>query len=317
MDGETGRPRKKLVRKEKYQLAKQLQAIQEASIKQVEESDTTTKERGGVSPTDSPSVQVSPSSQSSDTSSGGDSPSIGEPMDSAKITRILKYEDDHSLFRVLFGEGKDDISLAEAMFGIEVDEEQFDEEVLLSRDQSEKLSWNKCLKGPEAEEWKEAMETEKATLHKHGAIKQVCRVKDIPRSTSKCKIEVVHAFPILTLKWDSLLGRLVKKVRLVADGAHQKHLEGVNTFSPTPGAPYIRLVTALAAKHKLPIHHADVERAFLHTRRTNSDVRVFLLLPEGVEEEGMCWELDCVLYGLREAPREYYKFQLKNCASLV
>ena len=170
----------------------------------------------------------------------------------------------------------------------------------------EKLTWNRCLRGPDADEWRQRGEDEKNNFLKYGAVRRV--TLDIIKELREkgCKVEVINAFALPQTKYNHDTGKYDKKVRIVADGSKQKYLDIQNTFSPTPAATTIRLIAALSAKEGLPIFQADVKRAFLQSLKENEKVIQILRPPPGVEEEGVYWLATHVVYGLREAPRAFH-----------
>ncbi len=73
------------------------------------------------------------------------------------------------------------------------------------------------------------------------------------------------------------------KARLVARGFNQ--IKGVNyqeTFSPVIRFETIRYLLAYAVQHNLPVHHMDVETAFLNGEL---EEEIYLEIPEGLKEE--------------------------------
>ncbi|GAA5827655.1 hypothetical protein JCM3770_001053, partial [Rhodotorula araucariae] len=94
------------------------------------------------------------------------------------------------------------------------------------------------------------------------------------------------------------------KVRLVAQGYSQR--PGVDfreTFAPVAKFTSIRVLLALAARGKMHIHQADVDKAYLHGEL---DEDLYMRIPEGIDDPtlaGKVLKLDRALYGLKQAGR--------------
>ena len=95
------------------------------------------------------------------------------------------------------------------------------------------------------------------------------------------------------------------KARLVARGFTQR--EGVDyleTFSPCPCVPSIRLLTAIACELGLDLCHFDAEQAFV---QSTLDEEVYLRLPQGCGAlSGKVVKLVRSLYGLKQASRTWH-----------
>ena len=172
--------------------------------------------------------------------------------------------------------------------------------------ESGKLTWGKCLKGPDKDEWKQKAQDEVNNFLRHKAIRKVRREDIEALRQDGHKVEVISSFALPQFKNDPVTGTTEKKVRIVADGSHQKYFDIPNTYAPTPSASSVRLVSALAAQTKQPLYQADISRAFLHSEKTNDKVIHVLRPPPGVEEEGVFWIATRMLYGLKEAPRAFH-----------
>ncbi|GEM08048.1 gag-Pol polyprotein [Rhodotorula toruloides] len=94
------------------------------------------------------------------------------------------------------------------------------------------------------------------------------------------------------------------KVRLVAQGFSQRPgVDFRDTFAPVAKFTSIRVLLALAARHKMLIHQADVDKAYLHG---SLDEELYMRIPEGIdsgEYSGKVLKLDRALYGLKQAGR--------------
>ncbi|GEM12883.1 copia-type polyprotein, partial [Rhodotorula toruloides] len=94
------------------------------------------------------------------------------------------------------------------------------------------------------------------------------------------------------------------KVRLVAQGFSQRPgVDFRDTFAPVAKFTSIRVLLALAARKKMLIHQADVDKAYLHG---SLDEELYMRIPEGIdsgEYSGKVLKLDRALYGLKQAGR--------------
>ncbi|GEM11218.1 gag-Pol polyprotein [Rhodotorula toruloides] len=94
------------------------------------------------------------------------------------------------------------------------------------------------------------------------------------------------------------------KVRLVAQGFSQRPgVDFRDTFAPVAKFTSIRVLLALAARQKMLIHQADVDKAYLHG---SLDEELYMRIPEGIdsgEYSGKVLKLDRALYGLKQAGR--------------
>ncbi|GAA6016628.1 hypothetical protein JCM10207_000127 [Rhodosporidiobolus poonsookiae] len=92
------------------------------------------------------------------------------------------------------------------------------------------------------------------------------------------------------------------KVRLVVQGFSQR--PGVDfreTFAPVAKLISIRVLLSLAAQHRLHVHQADVDKAYLHG---SLDEELYMRIPEGINDPslaGKVLKLNRALYGLKQA----------------
>jgi hypothetical protein len=150
-----------------------------------------------------------------------------------------------------------------------------------------------ALAGPEAKQWKEAMDEEYATLIKMGTWK----MGDLPadRKAIGCRW-VFH-------KKRDEKGNIIKfKARLVAQGFSQKpgtDFSNDGTFAPVMRFETLRTVLAFAAVHNLKLRQFDVKGAYLHGTLTEL---IYMQQPPGY---GDGTTQVCILirslYGLRQA----------------
>jgi len=76
------------------------------------------------------------------------------------------------------------------------------------------------------------------------------------------------------------------------------------TFAPVTRHQTLRTLLTLANRYRWHIHQMDVKSAFLNRDLENE---IFMKIPPGVEaKEGQVWLLHKVLYGLKQASREWY-----------
>ena len=154
-----------------------------------------------------------------------------------------------------------------------------------------------ALGGPHKARWREAMESEMASLREN----QVFRL--VPRPAGK---KVVKSKWVFRVKYNET-GAVEKfKARVVAKGFGQ--VEGVNydqTFSPTVKFESIKQLVALGASKQLHMHQMDVTTAFLYAPLVEE---VYMEQPESTcapgQEHLVMLLLRC-LYGLKQAPREW------------
>ncbi|GAA5871005.1 hypothetical protein JCM3774_003501 [Rhodotorula dairenensis] len=94
------------------------------------------------------------------------------------------------------------------------------------------------------------------------------------------------------------------RVRLVAQGFTQRpNVDFRETFAPVVKFTSTRVLLALAARHRLHVHQADVDKAYLHGAL---EEELYMRVPEGIngsEYAGKVLELDRALYGLKQAGR--------------
>ena len=103
------------------------------------------------------------------------------------------------------------------------------------------LTWYNCCKGPEREMWIKKGKEEVKTFEDSDAIWKIKKSEIYQLEKDGCKLEVINTFALPQTKFNPASGTYEKKVRIVADGAHQKYLDIPTTYSPTPAASTIRL----------------------------------------------------------------------------
>ena len=105
------------------------------------------------------------------------------------------------------------------------------------------------------------------------------------------------------------------KARLVARGFSQRPGVDFNeTFAPTPAAPCIRLMAAIACELQLDLCHFDVQQAFVQAELKEV---VLMRMPKGCGAlSGKVVRLNRSLYGLKQASRSWHKHLVTRLKSL-
>jgi hypothetical protein len=112
------------------------------------------------------------------------------------------------------------------------------------------------MRRPDWPQWKTTIETEYASLKKHGVFVEI--------ATDLEKPPIGHKL-IFTRKLDSQGKVLRYKVRLVAQGFTQRPgIDYDQTYSPVMDTVSFRYLLALAVQLKLTIYLLDVVTAYLH-----------------------------------------------------
>ena len=154
-----------------------------------------------------------------------------------------------------------------------------------------------ALQGPEAKEWREALEKEMAAMVEQGVWDP--EPVELPPGKSAVDSKVIF-------KWKKDdKGQVARyKARLVARGFSQRPGEDYGqTFASVAKMPTIRLLLGLAAEHDMEVHLADVDHAFLYA---SLEHEVYLKQPKGADDgTGRVLRLRKALYGLKQSPREW------------
>jgi hypothetical protein len=159
-------------------------------------------------------------------------------------------------------------------------------------------SYQEAVKGPEADEWKRAMEKEMASIQEAGTW-------ILKRPKEKLKKPPVKNRWVFTKKFDKN-GKIKRyKARLVAKGYSQRFgIDYNETFSPVAKLKSIRILAALCVMLVLEAYQDDVPTAFL---KGDLEETVWMEQVEGYESgdlEELCYLLK-TLYGLKQSPREW------------
>lgn len=118
---------------------------------------------------------------------------------------------------------------------------------------------------------------------------------------------------VFTVKQDEK-GNVEKfKARIVARGFSQRYgLDYTETYCSVVQIMTTRLLLNYAAQRRLNIKQFDIKTAFLYG---NLNEQIYMIPPDGLQEENTVWELKRSLYGLKQSPRMWnIKFStvLKN-----
>ncbi|KAG7662228.1 uncharacterized protein J8A68_004238 [[Candida] subhashii] len=147
---------------------------------------------------------------------------------------------------------------------------------------------------------KEAREAELNKFKKYEVFKVVKRPENIKPMTTRW---------VDTYKENDLKEQKYKS-RLVAHGYKQKEgkdYDPTRVSSPVIDLVSIRVLTAIATKNKLSIHHLDIQSAYLNAELTH-DKPIYAQPPSGVDiPEGHCWLLQKSVYGMKQSGFEWYE----------
>jgi len=167
---------------------------------------------------------------------------------------------------------------------------------LLNED-GEPSTFQEAVSGTDASLWMTAMQEEVEALHKN----KTWSLVELPKGRKAIGCKWVYK-----IKRDSNDQVERYRARLVVKGYAQK--EGIDfseIFSPVVRLTTIRVVLALCAAFDLHLEQLDVKTAFLHGEL---EEEIYMLQPEGFKEkENLVCRLNKSLYGLKKAPRCWYK----------
>ena len=160
-------------------------------------------------------------------------------------------------------------------------------------------SWDEAMNGEDAADFWEAARVEIETLEAMDA----WEVVDKP--TDRKVLPSLWAFK-KKRNPDGLIRKF--KARFTARG--DKQVEGVDftdTWAPVVAWSTIRLMFIMQCVLGLESASADVSCAFLHGELEEGE-EVYVEMPRGFRQEGKCLKLKKSLYGLRQAPRCFWKY---------
>ncbi len=164
--------------------------------------------------------------------------------------------------------------------------------------------WDDAMRGPEAAEFWKAAELEIATLEKMKSWQVVDRPRD------KKVLPSLWAFRKKRLP----SGEVRKyKARFTACGNKQTpDVDFTETWAPVVQWTTVRMMLILATQLQLKSFSADVSCAFLHS---DIDSEVYVEMPRGFKKPGKVLKLLKSLYGLRQAPRLFWKYLTESMTS--
>src|SRR5699024_8998877 len=130
------------------------------------------------------------------------------------------------------------------------------EDMVYSVEESDPLTYREAIRRSDAKKWKEAMDSEIASLNENDTWELV----EKPADRKVVKAKWVYKKKL------NLNGEVEKyKARLVAKGFTQrKGIDYNETFSPTVRYESVRILFALAAQYGLEVHQMDAITAFLN-----------------------------------------------------
>lgn len=158
-----------------------------------------------------------------------------------------------------------------------------------------------AISGKDAQEWWESMRREYGSQKEKGTFELV---------------EWQPHMNVLQVKWVYKTKRdengtvTIKKSRITPKGFQQRlGIDYKETFAPVMRYSSMRILLAEAARNDWEVEQADIGTAFL-----NADIEedVFVEQPSGFEQYGpkgerMVWRLKKSVYGIKQAPRNWYK----------
>lgn len=154
---------------------------------------------------------------------------------------------------------------------------------------------SEALSGRNAERWREAMNSELASLKEN----RTWSLVDLPAGRKAINNKWVYKTKIGE---NGQINRF--KARLVVKGCSQREgIDYAETFSPVVRYSTIRFLLAMAAKLDLDIEHMDAVTAFL---QGDLKEEIYMQQPAGMEDgSGRVCRLHKSLYGLKQASRAW------------
>ena len=141
--------------------------------------------------------------------------------------------------------------------------------------ESEPQTFKEAMSNPEAQMWKEAINSEiESILSNH-----TWELVNLPPGSKPIGCKWIFK---QKLKPDGSIDKY--KARLVAKGYRQKEgLDYFDTYSPVTRITSIRMLIAIAVLHNLDIHQMDVKTAFLNGELSEE---IYMEQPEGFKVKG-------------------------------
>ncbi|MCO5600393.1 hypothetical protein L7F22_054505 [Adiantum nelumboides] len=147
--------------------------------------------------------------------------------------------------------------------------------------------------------WEKAMKSEMDSLHKNGTWDLV------PLPKGKKALPCKWLYRVKVVPGDD---KPKNKVRLVAKGFKREHgIDFNEIFSPIFKMTTLPMVLGLAAHEDMELSQMDVKTAFLH-----GDLHEYICMEQPIGhaikgKENLVSKLKKSLYGLMQAPREWYQ----------
>ena len=164
---------------------------------------------------------------------------------------------------------------------------------------------HEALSGPEREQYLESYESERSSQTRRGVFTCI-RASEVPAGRRVLPSKVVFKKKLLA---DGGLDKY--KARICVNGNLQRAGEDYDPgelFAPVARFTSLRVLVSLAAANGWKLRQFDIETAFLYA---DLDEEVYVRPPRRFEEydedgEELVWKLHKSLYGLRQAPRNWY-----------
>jgi hypothetical protein len=173
----------------------------------------------------------------------------------------------------------------------------------------EPQSYKEAIASPHAEQWRNGMDKEIASLKENNNWTLV----PAPRNSA-----------VIPCRWQYKAKRdkegnvVIFKARFVAKGFKQQHgIDYTETFAPVVRYDSLRSILALAASRDLHLLQIDVQTAFLYGE---IDQELFIHQPEGYvteDSENYVCRLNKGLYGLKQASRLWNKKIHRSLVNLL
>ncbi|KAJ8492114.1 hypothetical protein OPV22_013835 [Ensete ventricosum] len=171
-------------------------------------------------------------------------------------------------------------------------------------------SYQEAVESEQKKKWFIAMQEEMDSLQKNRTYDLVQLLEGSKALKNKC------VFRLKTQEYCSQ-PKLEEQARLVVKGFGQKKgIDFEEIFSPIVKMSSIRVALGIAANLDLEIEQLDVKRTFLHG---DLEEKIYMEQPEGFKvkcKENLVCKLKKSLYGLKLAPRQWYKkfdsFMIEN-----
>ena len=197
----------------------------------------------------------------------------------------------------------DESGMDDVLFALENAREKFaasaPELVYYANQSSKKVAKHEI--DPESEEFVAAREKELKSI-RDNRVYEPCHVRDLPPGTQIISSRFV-------LAWKDLDdGLKMAKARLVARG-FQEDVTDEAVDAPTATKESLRLACHLVAQNRWSLQSIDVKTAFLQADVRGPDEKTIAIKPprEANEAPGTVWLLRKSLYGLRSAPKAWWK----------